>query len=63
MVQNSVERIGLAGKHALAGFAEDDELRMMLLGIKRFTKYPVVNEIGLRKEIAKHIIAENKYPF
>lgn len=62
-VQNAVERIAVAGKHALAGFAEGDELNMMLLGIKRFTKYPVINEIAYRKDIAKKIIEANKYPF
>jgi alkylation response protein AidB-like acyl-CoA dehydrogenase len=62
-IQNGVERIAVAGKHAIAGFAEDDELNMMLLGLKRFTKYPVVNEIALRQDIAKHVIEENKYPF
>lgn len=61
--QNAVERINLSGRHALAGFAEDDELNMMLLGIKRFTKYPIVNEIAYRQDIAKKVIAENKYPF
>lgn len=58
---DAMERTYLAGKHALASFAEDDMLVMMHMGVKRFTKYPLLNTIKLRKQIAAKLIEENKY--
>ncbi len=60
---DALERIHLSGKHALAAFAEGDELRMMLLGMRRFTKYDPVNTIGIRKEVARALIDANGYCF
>ena len=61
---NSVNIISEKGKEAIIYFAEGDEQRMMLMGLKRFTKYTnIPNVITLRKEIATKIINENKYCF
>ena len=62
-VSDSLERINLYGKHAVAAFAEGDELKMLLLGMKRFTKAETVNTTKLRREIANKMIEENKYCF
>lgn len=62
-VHDAMERTYLAGKHAIAGFAKDDMLVMMHMGVKRFTKYPMINIIALRKQIAGKLIEENKYCF
>ena len=63
-VSDALERLNLHGKHALQSFAEGDELRIMLMGLKRFTKYTnMPNVIGLREKIAAKIISENKYAF
>jgi alkylation response protein AidB-like acyl-CoA dehydrogenase len=62
-VNDAMERIYVAGKHAITAFAEDDMLVMMHMGIKRFTKYPLTNTIALRKKVAEKIIAENVYCF
>lgn len=62
-VHDAMERIYLAGKHAIAGFAKDDMLVMMHMGVKRFTKYPMINTIALRKQIAEKLIKENGYCF
>ncbi len=62
-VNDAMERTHLAGKHALAAFAEDDMLIMMLMGVKRFTKYPITNTIALRKEVAAALIEANAYCF
>ncbi|MDP6922738.1 MAG: hypothetical protein QGH06_07185, partial [Lutibacter sp.] len=52
------------GKEAIASFADGDEQRMMLMGLKRFTKYAnLPNPIALRKVIAEKVIAENRYCF
>ena len=47
----------------VACFAEGDELRVMLMGIKRFTKMDPVNTKNLRQAIADTMIAENKFPY
>jgi hypothetical protein len=58
----AVDIINTKGKESIASFAEGDEQRMMLMGLKRFTKYNTLPKvIELRKVIAKEIIAENKY--
>ncbi|PCJ66870.1 MAG: acyl-CoA dehydrogenase [Bacteroidetes bacterium] len=62
-VNDAMERCYIAGKHALAGFATDDMLVMMHMGVKRFTKYPIINTIDLRKQVAAKLIAENGYCF
>jgi len=48
---------------ALASFAEGDELKMMLLGLKRFTKYPVLDTIGARRRVAQTLIKANEFCF
>ncbi|MCH7827031.1 MAG: acyl-CoA dehydrogenase, partial [Bacteroidetes bacterium] len=60
---DALERINLHGKHAITSFAEGDELRMLLLGLKRFTKYENVNTKELRRNIAGRLIEANKYCF
>ena len=61
---NAVGIINEKGKEAIAYFAEGDEQRMMLMGLKRFTKYTnLPNIIALRKEVAAILIEENKYCF
>lgn len=61
---NAVEKTNTFGKEGIVYFAEGDEQRMMLMGLKRFTKYVNnPNPIALRKIIAEKLIAENKYCF
>ena len=62
-LSDALERIHIAGKHAVCAFAEGDELRMMLLGLKRFTKSQPYNTIGMRQELAEIMIQENRYCF
>ncbi len=62
-INDSLERMHSQGKRALCAFGEGDELRMMLLGLKRFTKYPAFNTIAARRRVADKVIAENRYCF
>jgi alkylation response protein AidB-like acyl-CoA dehydrogenase len=61
---HAVDIIEEKGKESIISFAEGDEQRMMLMGLKRFTKYANYPDIvGLRKVIAEKVKAENKYCF
>ena len=60
-IHDAADRINKAGKEALLSFAEGDELRMMLMGMKRFTKTQPQNIKELRRKVAEHIISVNKY--
>ena len=61
---HAVDVINQKGKEGIVSFAEGDEQRMMLMGLKRFTKYAnMPNVIGLREKIAAKVISENKYAF
>jgi alkylation response protein AidB-like acyl-CoA dehydrogenase len=56
-------RIHKAGQDAINSFAEGDEQRMMLMGLKRFTRTDPLNVKEARRKIAAKLIAENKYCF
>ncbi|PZX62400.1 acyl-CoA dehydrogenase family protein [Hydrotalea sandarakina] len=60
---DAADRINKAGKDALNSFADGDELRMMHIGLKRFTKVDPYNTKAARRTIAKVMIEANRYPF
>ena len=61
---NAVDIIIKNGKEGIVSFSEGDEQRMMLMGLKRFTKYAnQPNVVALRNEIAEKVKAENSYCF
>ncbi len=61
---HAVDTIIVKAKESILSFAEGDEQRMLLLGLKRFTKYQnMPNIVETRKLIAAKVIAENAYPF
>jgi alkylation response protein AidB-like acyl-CoA dehydrogenase len=62
-ISDAMERINILGKHAISAFAEGDEQKMLMLGLKRFTKYDYINSKNLRREIADKLIDANKYCF
>jgi len=59
---DAADLINKSGKDAINSFAEGDEQRMMLLGLKRFTKVDAFNCKEARRRIANKLLAENKYP-
>ncbi|MCM4166417.1 acyl-CoA dehydrogenase [Arenibacter sp. H213] len=60
----AVDIIIQKGKEAIVSFAEGDEQRMMLMGLKRFTKYTNhPNVVALRTQIADRVAADNGYTF
>lgn len=61
---NAVDTITIKAKEGIVSFAEGDEQRMMLMGLKRFTKYQnQPNVVELRNTIAEKLTSENKYCF
>lgn len=62
-IADAADRINHAGKNAVNAFAEGDEQRMMLLGIKRFTKVAPYNTKDARRRIADALVEKGTYMF
>ncbi len=60
-VYDAADHINKAGKDAINSFAEGDMQRMMLMGLKRFTKVAPFNAKNARRQIAASLIAANGY--
>jgi alkylation response protein AidB-like acyl-CoA dehydrogenase len=60
---DAADRINKSGKDAINSFAEGDEQRMILMGLKRFTKAEPFNSKDARRRIADKMISEGKYCF
>ncbi|MDE3143024.1 MAG: acyl-CoA dehydrogenase family protein [Bacteroidota bacterium] len=60
---DAADKINKAGKDALNSFADGDELRMMHIGLKRFTKVDPFNTKDARRRVADKMLSENKYCF
>jgi alkylation response protein AidB-like acyl-CoA dehydrogenase len=61
-ITDAADKINKYGKDAINAFADGDEQRMMLLGIKRFTKVQPYNTKNARRRIADKLISDGKYP-
>ena len=62
-IWDASNKINDAGRDALVSFAEGDELKMMLMGIKRYTKIDPFNIKESRRVVAQAVIDANKYCF
>ena len=61
---NAVDIVTQKAKEGIVSFATGDEQRMMLMGLKRFTKYQnMPNVVALRNTIAEKLTSENEYCF
>ncbi|UYW02033.1 acyl-CoA dehydrogenase family protein [Flavobacterium agricola] len=61
---HATDIIASKGKEGIVSFAEGDEQRMMLMGLRRFTKYDNMPNVGaLRELIAEKVVQENEYCF
>jgi len=60
---DAADAVNKAGKDAINSFAEGDEQRMILMGLKRFTKAEPVNVKEARRRIANKMIEEGRYCF
>ncbi len=60
---DAADRINKSGKDAVNAFSEGDEQRMILMGLKRFTKTEPFNIKEARRRIADKMIEASKYCF
>ncbi len=62
-IYDAADRINSAGRNAVNAFATGDEQRMMLMGVKRYTKADSFNTKDARRRIAAKLIETEKYFF
>ncbi len=62
-LHRALDIITVSGKQAIYAFAEGDEQRMMLMGLKRYTKIDPFNLKEARRRVADFVIEKNQYPF
>jgi hypothetical protein len=62
-LHEAIDKIANSGKEVIMGFAKGDELNVLLLGLKRFTKMDAKNLIDARRQIAQATIIKNGYIF
>jgi hypothetical protein len=62
-LNDALDKVNKCGKEAINAFAAGDEQKMMLLGLKRFTKSEPFNSKDARRRIADKLIGEGKYCF
>jgi alkylation response protein AidB-like acyl-CoA dehydrogenase len=60
-ITDAAERISAAGKNCIYAMSEGDEQRIMLMGLKRFTKVQPYNTIAARRAIAAKMIEANAF--
>jgi hypothetical protein len=61
-ITDAADRIAHAGRNAINAFADGDEQRMMLMGLKRFTKADSYNTKDARRRIAAAVLDAKQYP-
>ncbi len=62
-LNDALDKSNIAGKNAVNAMADGDMQRMMLMGVKRFTKATPFNTKDARRRIAEALIAANQYAF
>ncbi len=62
-LHTAIEKASWAGKQAIYAFADGDEMRMMLIGLKRFTKIEPFNLKEARRRVANYLLEKNDYAF
>ncbi|HYF67082.1 MAG TPA: acyl-CoA dehydrogenase family protein [Ohtaekwangia sp.] len=62
-LHHAMAKAANAGREAINAFATGDEQRLMLLGLKRFTKIDSYNLKEARRKVADHVIQKGEYPF
>ena len=62
-LNDAMDRLNIHAKNAVQAISEGDEQRMLLMGLKRFTKTQGLNTVEARRKVAAALITANKYCF
>jgi butyryl-CoA dehydrogenase len=62
-ISDAAERVEHEAKRAIAAVHEGDMLTTQMAVLKRFGKRPAVDTIGLRRQVAAAVQAQDRYPF
>jgi alkylation response protein AidB-like acyl-CoA dehydrogenase len=62
-LSNAIDRVNVNGRTAINSMCEGDEQRMLLMGLKRFTKPSMINTKEARRRIAAALCEANRYCF
>lgn len=62
-IADAADRINHAGKNAINAFADGDEQRIMLMGVKRFTKTDNFNTKDARRRLVAKLLEKQTYIF
>jgi alkylation response protein AidB-like acyl-CoA dehydrogenase len=62
-IQDSMDRMQVNGKHAIIAMSQGDQQRMLLMGLKRFTKAEAYNAILARRAVSDALTSANRYCF
>lgn len=62
-LNDAMDRLNIHAKNAIQAISEGDEQRMLLMGLKRFTKTQGLNTVEARRKVAVALITANKYCF
>ena len=61
---DAIQRVEAKAKNAIAAMTDGDEMRTLLVALKRFTKNnSPVNTVAARQRIAETLIGSNTYTF
>jgi len=60
-LSDTIDLVEKAGKEAIASMTEGDELRLLSMGLKRFTKADLFNVKDARRRVAAGLIEANDY--
>jgi hypothetical protein len=61
LVNSGVDRVEKRGRDALAAISTGEELKLQMVALQRLLARDSMDMIGLRREIARHVISEGKY--
>jgi alkylation response protein AidB-like acyl-CoA dehydrogenase len=62
-LNDALDKVNHAGKEAINSMSSGDEQRMLLMGLKRYTKMAPFNSKDARRRIAAKLIEANQYCF
>jgi hypothetical protein len=62
-VSDATDKVNAAGKNAINAMSSGDEQRLLLMGLKRYTKIAPFNTKDARRRIAAKLVEANQYPF